>query len=159
MNLDTLPKTLIALYHKASRGKTETLRALGRLLLEQYPGAPAGAQHSTVPEWGDFRLELVIGSRGVLVESLGDPGYDLHGRLDRPFANVTGMRPHLVFCATRTRGDTVNEVAAFAEAGDYEIIWTSTYQADGQPGLHSALNALKARHLLDMVQTLAATGR
>ncbi|MES2738370.1 MAG: hypothetical protein V4672_18765 [Verrucomicrobiota bacterium] len=74
-------------------------------------------------------------------------------RLKQPLCN--GAIPWLIFCATRTSGETVQAVEELAEAADYEVIWTSTYQT-GNEEWQGRLNALKARHLIELLKELAA---
>ena len=53
----------------------------------------------------------------------------------------------VIFCSTRTKGDTVRAVEEIGARG-FEVLWTSTYETERD---HDAVNELKARHLLELM--------
>lgn len=143
-------KGIIAIWHVANRGKTETLRELARLLLETFPThVPVFPNPPAVPDSGDFRLVVEINGRIVAVESQGDPHTDLHGRL---LDLVNNLGVDVIFCSTRTRGDTVAAVEHLRMTRGFETIWTSTYQTERG---HSVVNHLKAQHIIELVRNLS----
>lgn len=145
---------IIALSHRANSGKTRTLRQLS-FLLDQMGGGiePLEDTRNSEHSEADFTFVLKIAGRIIAIESKGDPNCGLGGRLD---SLVAEYKPHLIFCATRTSGGTVHAVddtEREREAGiRYERIWTSTYQCS--PNRWEELNALKARHLVELAQGL-----
>jgi len=146
-------KTILALWHAADKGKTETLRAFAIFLLQQYPQHQAVVPvPAVVPQSGDFRLVVRIKNKVVAVESQGDPNTDLQDRLEEL---VNQYEADIILCSTRTKGDTVDAVEHLCSTYGYDSIWTSTYQAeDNQSHSHRTLNDTKGKHLLDLLQTL-----
>ena len=145
-------KVIVAIWHRADKGKTETLRELAKLILQTYP------QHTilnSVPPAipmkgaGDFRVVVSINGRVVAVESQGDPKTNLLGRLQDL---VNNFNADVIFCSTRTKGDTVVAVDNLATQNGFETIWTSTYQTDTH---QKTANRLKAEHILDLVIKLS----
>jgi len=146
-------KTVLALWHAANTGKTDTLRAFAVLLLQRYPQhQPVFPVPSVIPPNGDFRLVVQIKNKIVAVESQGDPNTGLQSRLEE-LANQ--YQSDIILCTTRTKGETVNAVEHLRLTKGYDLIWTSTYQADdNQSHSHSILNNTKGKHLMDLLQTL-----
>lgn len=144
------PKVIIAIWHCANQGKTQTLRALAEQLLTEhrylYPDAVAPSLDAEFSQ--DFSLEIDFGGVRVHVETQGDPGTDLETRLRN---TIEKSRPDLVFCTTRTRGETPGAVDRVAGPEGYQVIWTSTYQAGRN---HAQFNWIKAKHLLDLVREM-----
>lgn len=144
------PKTILALWHVANRGKTETLREVANLLLQTYPNHVAVFPIPlAVPPTGDFRMVVRISGRVVAVESQGDPGTDLNGRL---LDLVNNFGAEVIFCSTRTKADTVAAVENLRITQGFEAIWTSTYQTDRN---HNFVNRLKAQHIIELVRGLS----
>jgi hypothetical protein len=144
-------RTIIAIWHAADMGKTETLRAFANLLLNTFPQFdPIRPVPAFVPPSGDFLLVVRINGVVVGITSQGDPGTDLENRL----INLADNREcDIILCSTRTRGETVTAVDRVANTRDYQTIWTSTYQIEGEDN-QRIVNNLKAAHLLDLIQTL-----
>lgn len=145
-------KTIVAIWNGANTGKTETIRELANLLVTTYPNYitiyPIPIQIN--PKY-DFRLVIEINGVIIGLESQGDPSTNLEKRLDDM---VNSYQCNLVFCTTRTRGETVWAVNNIAKKYSSEIIWTSTYQVNSSNTSPSILNTLKAKHLLDLIQQL-----
>lgn len=145
-------RTIIAIWHSADMGKTETIRAFANLLINNFQNNLVSIRPdiARVPVNGDFTL--VVRVRGVVIgiTSEGDPRTGLEGRLQN-LADTHGCS--IIVCATRTRGETTTAVDRVARSRNYQTIWTSTYQIAGEANQQTA-NALKARHLLDLIQTL-----
>ena len=145
-----ISKTILCVWHTSNQGKTETVRELATLLLSTYPSCrvlyPTVLPY--IPPVGDFRLVLEIKGRIIGIESQRDPGTDLQGRL---IDLVDTYYCEVVICTCRTRGETVDAVNAVAHSRNFEIIWTSTYQMIAPH--HILANQLKAKHLLDLLQT------
>ena len=142
-------KTITAIWHTANKGKTETLRELAQLLVSTYPNHKIVSGGKTpIPLKGDFRLVLNINGKIVAIESQGDPNTGLRERLD----DLTGnLHADLIFCSTRTKGDTVNAVDVVSSMHSYDLVWTSTYQTTSN---YTLVNRLKAKHILELMQNL-----
>jgi hypothetical protein len=142
-------KTILAIWNSADKGKTETLREIARLLLQKYPNqVPIFPVPSAIPQTGDFRLVVNLNGRIVAIESQGDPNTDLKNRL-LDLADNFGAE--VILCSTRTSGGTIEAVENLRLTRAFEIIWSSTYQADHN---HALLNITKAAHIVDLLCTL-----
>ena len=144
-----MKKTIIVVRNVGGRGKTETLRALGNLIIAD----PAIAVIEQIPsdnsERRDFRLVVRMNERVVGIESQGDPGTRLEVRL----IELINLDCEIIVCASRTRGETERAIENVARAQDFQIIWTSTYENRNRYQ-HVFLNGLKAQHLLDLIQQI-----
>jgi|GEM_PF-926944 len=152
-------KTVIVLKNEASNGKTSTLRELQKLVKEKFPEL-VEPLNDKVHEKGDFRYVFKLSGKFIAIESCGDPGSNIKKNL---VDLETKFTCNLIFCATRTKGQTVKDVKEFAEEKHFEIVWSSTYAIDfyknspnkSETGKHyDSLNQLKARHLFDLMQEL-----
>lgn len=142
-------KIIIALSAEANKGKTKTLRELYSLLIN-YPNSKIIID--TYPKnKTDFRLVIEINNVRVAIESKGDPNTNLKNRLKEL---STQYNCDLIFCACRSKGLTVANVNDMSKKHYfYEIIFTSTYKTSNQ-NLHLKMNQIKAKHLLDLAQSL-----
>lgn len=142
-------KTILAIWHTKDKGKTETIREIAHNLMRIYPSfrAISPIPASVHPTW-DFRLVIEIKGKIIGLESQGDPKTNLRNRLEEL---VTKYNCDLIFCTTRTRGETVWAVENVANSFEYDQIWTSTYQTTRS---HTLVNDLKAKHIIDLVQNL-----
>lgn len=144
-------RTIIAIWHSADMGKTETIRAFANLLITTFPDfEPIQPIPARIPTTGDFTLVVRIQGVVIGITSQGDPGTGLEGRL-RNLSDNHGC--DIILCSTRTRGETTTAVDRVARTGNYQTIWTSTYQIAGEANQRT-VNDLKARHLLDLIWTL-----
>lgn len=139
-------KTILAVRHSGSKGKTSTLRAVATHLLQIYPNHKI--LHGSIPATGDFRLVVSINRQVIAVESKGDPHTQLFERLDEIVAKFT---PDVIFCTARTKGDTIQAVETIETTHGYEAIWTSTYQIARN---QAAANDLKGQHIIALLQGL-----
>ncbi|AEA44116.1 hypothetical protein [Fluviicola taffensis] len=144
-------RTIIAIWHSADMGKSATIRAFANLLITTFPDfEPITPVPPNVPPNGDFILVVRINGVVIGITSQGDPGTGLENRLMNLADN---HECNIILCSTRTRGETVIAVDRVAGRRGYETIWTSTYQIAGEAN-QRIVNGLKARHLMDLVQTL-----
>lgn len=145
-------KTVIAISHSGNKGKTETVREFANLLLLNYPSARIIFPISfSVPQNGDFRLILEINGKTIGIESQGDPNTNLDGRLTDLAVN---FNCDIIICATRTKGETVHAVFNLVNMRNFQSIWTSTY-ALANPAFFQIVNQLKAKHILELIQSLS----
>jgi len=145
-------KTIIAVWHGGNKGKSQVIRNLANVLLSTYPTATQifPILPSTISASGDFTLVLNVNGKIVGLESQGDPGTNLQGRL----VNLCKTyNCYVIICSTRTRGETVSAVEHIRVSYGHEIIWTSTYQIDN-PARHSVVNLLKANHIHELLVAL-----
>ena len=142
-------KTILAIWHIANKGKTATLREFANLLIATYPNYRAIIPNPVlIPATGDFRLIVEINGIIIAVESQGDPNTNLGGRL---LDLADNFHCDIILCSTRTKGDTIDAVDNLFYNRGFQTIWTSTYQVAGN---HLLANQIKARHLLDLLQSL-----
>jgi len=142
-------KTIVAIWHSAAMGKTDTVREIAQNLMRIYPHYKAIFPNPTiVPSKYDFRLVIEIKGKIIGFESQGDPKTNLQKRLEEL---VTKYNCDIIYCTTRTRGETVRAVERVANIFGYDQIWTSTYQTTTN---HSLVNNLKAMHIIDLTQKL-----
>jgi len=143
--------TIITVWNSGDKGKSETLRELANLVLTNYPSYKSIFPKVAAPiVSGDFRLVLEINGIIVGIESEGDPKTNLEKRL---FELVDKFNCSLIFCSTRTKGETVWAVENLANAKGFQKIWTSTYQIKDK-NTHKQVNKLKAKHILELTQDL-----
>ena len=144
-------KLVLAISNVSDQGKTETLREFANYLLAIYPTFTAiYPTQAIVPVTGDFRLVVKINGKIIGVESQGDPNTKLQERL---LYLANHFKCEIILCSSRTRGETVAAVDNLINRKDFQSIWTSTYQIAEKPKQIIA-NNLKAKHILDMLQTL-----
>lgn len=142
-------KTILAIWNSGQKGKSETVRSLANLLINNYPknrivfSDPTNINSNT-----DFRLIIEINGKVIGLESQGDPNTGLQKRLEDL---AEKHKCDLIFCTARTRGETIHAINNVAKSNHYDIIWTSTYQSGGN---HGIMNNIKAEHLLDLVRQL-----
>lgn len=148
------PKTIIAVWHKANKGKTETLRAFAKLLIARNH-IPIDPIPAIVPDKDDFRLIIEIRGVRIGIESGGDPNQDVDLDLQRRLLSLANEGCNIIVCTARlTRGNEIFEQVDFvANEMNYETIWTSTYET---PNLvnHVIINEIKATHIWDLLVSL-----
>ena len=147
-------KKIIALRNSGKTGKTSTLIELGNLLLSEntievlYPDSIY--KNGKLRQNWDFTLIVKLSNKTIGIKSQGDPNCELKKKVQKI---IDKYNVDYLFCATRTRGETVGDVYKVAKSNNYEIIWTSTYHSDSSNGI-DLLNQLKAKHLLDLLKEL-----
>lgn len=139
--------TIIATWHTAGKGKSNSLLALANLLRSRYQTTHKVIYSSkditklTI----DFTLIIEINNKIIAIESQGDPKTGLEKRLQNIVKNYN---PNIIFCTCRTKGETVYAVDNIANNFNYDTIWTSTYQVTRN---HNLANQIKGEHLLDLI--------
>ena len=130
-------KTIIAVYGAAQKGKTETLKIVASIL-RNCPTFEL-IKEEQVNGIG-IRLVCKVNGKKIAVETLGDHEDD---------------NCNIIFCASRTRGDTVNSINEIVEQWGYSLIWTSTYEiVEGKEKQRTIVNKLKAHQLSDLLKAL-----
>ncbi|SDT37262.1 hypothetical protein SAMN05216490_3252 [Mucilaginibacter mallensis] len=141
-------KTIVAIWNKAGKGKTDTIKEFTKLLLESFP-SELPINTKTIKSKGDFCMIVEINGKKIGIESKGDPGTGLYERL----SNLISHNCDLIICSTRTSGETANSVIDLGKTNHYQIIWSSTYEIEDTTQ-HSKMNYLKGKHLLDLILSL-----
>lgn len=152
-------KRIIVLRHSANKGKTKTLIELGNLLLsekntELLCGDNFLNENKELSDGRDFTLVVRCFDKTIGIESQGDPSCGLKERLQKL---IKKHNVDYLFCATRTKSGTVDDVYEVSKANNYEILWTSTYYSENENSTRF-FNNLKAKHLLDLLKQLIASG-
>lgn len=136
-------KKVIALYGRSNVGKTATIKKFTRLLKEHYGDAihiQKLKDHD--PDW-DVQLLVTIHGRLIVgIESQGDTG-------DRVWPSMGVFAEaacDIIFCATRTRGETCYAVESLMEKG-YKLEWLKQIQAEGEEEQRES-NERQAQELL-----------
>ena len=146
-----MKKTIVALWNNPNTGKTETIRALAEIIINNLTDlVPIFPIPLAVNQEDDFRLVVQINGRIIGIESQGDPNTNL---LERLLELVNDFNCDVIICATRLRGETVWAVENIHENFNYETIWTSTYQVSN-PNIFQISNRTKAEHLVDLLRIL-----
>jgi hypothetical protein len=141
-------KHIIALWNNSNKGKTKTLVELKKMLLSQENVELC--KNEKLPNGIDFSLVIRLFGKTIGIESQGDPNSNLKKRLEDL---ISDFSCDVIFCTTRTRGATVNDLKAIADKLDYWLIWTSTYQSWRKEEF-DVINELKAKHLFELLQTV-----
>ena len=143
-------KTIIVLYAREKKGKSKTLRELAYLYKKAFSKLIKFIEPNTgeLFESGDFNFIFKIKSKIFAIISQGDPNTGILQRLNEIKYNYDC---NLIYCATRTRGQTVWDVDTFAKENNYKVIWTSPYQTNLN---NEKINKLKAKHLLDLGENI-----
>lgn len=136
---------IIAIWGGGQQGKTSTLRRTIELLEEHYH---ITAQLDAPRENRD--ATAILGTRWgrIGVTTQGDPTTRPDLRVQRL---VEQENCKVVLCATRTRGDTVNDLERLCNERGWRLLWWSNISG-AQP--HAGWNDLSARYILDLVNTL-----
>jgi hypothetical protein len=144
-------KAILVVWNKAGKGKTESIREFVKLLLNTYPGFTAiYPTLIKIDPKGDFLIVVKVNGKVIGIVSQGDPGTGLGDKL---LKLVKVNNCDIIICSTRTSGETVNSVLDVARKNKYEVIWTSTYEIEGQIQ-QTFVNNLKGKHMLDLLQSL-----
>lgn len=145
-------KTIVAIHNTANKGKTQTLTWLSDLLVAKY-GSKSIKEEEPLRSLKRSDFHIVIDANGIKIgiETQGDPGTGLDSKLE---LLVQTHQCDLIFCTTRTRGETVDAVRDIANDNDYHLIWTSTYHMETNKTNKVDVNAIKARHLMEFVSEL-----
>lgn len=141
-------KTILAIWNKAGKGKSDSIREFATLLLNTYP-TNVPTVTNPIKSKSDFSIIIEINGKKIGIESQGDPGTKLQERLSK----LVTKGCEVIICSTRTSGETANAVIDIGKKSKYQIIWTSTYEID-DTSQHKTLNTLKGKHILDLLLSL-----
>lgn len=144
--LQTMKKTIIANWGHAQQGKSDTVKRVARIILDNYPTAttdPTAIDFSV-----DIKVVITIDKIKIGIESQGDP----NSRLFESLKEFAKINCDLIICSTRTSGGTVDAVSALHASDNYEIIWATNYRSNEKN--QDTLNNLSARQIFELIQNL-----
>lgn len=139
-------KNIVAIWGQAQQGKSDTVKRIAQLILDNYP--TASTTPITINFSADIKVIIVIGKIKIGIESQGDP----NSRLLESLKEFSKSNCDLIVCSTRTSGSTVNAVSALNSSDNYEIIWATNYRSYEKP--QTTLNDLSARQIFELIQNL-----
>jgi hypothetical protein len=167
-------KLMICLRQRPRQGKTGTIKALAEILIPNPPkvkewyvpdfskaedyGMPneISKWSKNISEWpADWDICVAVDVKGkrVGLNSEGDWSDDIKDYLEHL---IKKQHCDIIFCASWTRGSTVEVVEAMAKKHGYTLIWTAPY-TDGDTWkekptpFQKQLNRKKAEHLMDFI--------
>ena len=148
-------KTIIAIYGKASEGKSETIKLICQNIIRIFPNAISSEINIDYSE--DILLTVTIGNIKIGFESQGDPNSRMINEdTIKKLADITFDEKlgncDIIVCATRTGGMTVNKADKIANEYDYNILYLSSFWS---PNLnHQVLNQIAAENVIEIVKAL-----
>ncbi len=114
---------IILVSNSAKKGKSSTLVELANVFLNKYVDLEIlySYKHKT-----SIDFTLIIKAKGSFVafESQGSPNSQLENRLETIIQNYN---PKVLFCTSRTKGETLQAVNRIATKFSYNCIKTTTY--------------------------------
>lgn len=146
-------KTIIGLWHYAKTGKTEVIRNVAKLFMQEYKDAKIEIIENDdwrESESGDFTVVIHTNNKKIGISSAGDPGSNSKTRLTKL---ATKYLCDIIICASRSSGETVDAVSNVSSDYGYQLIWLSTYQTYDE-SLYKKLNDLNARHIFDLLNEM-----
>jgi energy-coupling factor transporter ATP-binding protein EcfA2 len=140
-------KNVLALYGRASVGKSSVIRAFYQLLKNRYPDLIILSK-PPLCEVGDIRVAVNINGIIIGIEGQGDPNSRIFETID----TFVEINVDIIVCTTRTRGATSNKVEELKTKG-FKIDWIFKKPEEDE-NQHEASNALMAAQLLAKIETL-----
>jgi hypothetical protein len=132
--------TIVLVSNSAKKGKTSTLVELARVFLSKYVDAEILYSYKYK---NGIDFTLIIKTKGSIVafESQCCSNTKLENRLETIIQNYN---PKVLFCTSRTKGETLQVINRFGTKFSYNCIKTSTYQVNTN---FESANKTKAKHL------------
>ena len=143
-----MQKRIFALWGASSVGKTTTLRFIAREIMRSFFGAQANIELEPLPK-EDITVIITISSMRIGITSQGDPGRGLFERLQ----TLVDANCAIIFCATRTSGETVREVEEIEKENNYRATWVTNYQS-GFEEERAKLNQKSAEHIVQLMRNM-----
>ncbi|HEY4239974.1 MAG TPA: hypothetical protein VGM88_09175 [Kofleriaceae bacterium] len=139
---------VIAVRGIGRRGKTTTIRGVLDLLRQAHPNAPPeGMVHTR-----DIAVIIVINGIKIGIESKGDPSTELRLRLQR----LREAGCHIILCATRSRGETVDAVKSLRPI--YNVEWIDKERSTATASQRQE-NAAMSQRIFERITTHLASLR
>lgn len=146
-------KTIIAIHGRANEGKSETIKKVCELLVDTFP------KHKLFPEkisyQGDILQTIKIGEVKIGLEGQGDPKSRMIS--DETLELLAGNHSEwgncdIIICATRTSGETVQQVDKIADEFDFHTLWLSSFFS---PKLnYNVLNRIAAENIIGLIKSI-----
>lgn len=131
---------IILISNSANKGKSSTLVELANLILNKYVDAQivyTYKQTTTI----DFTLVIRVKGKIVAFKSKETSNTEPENSLEKIIATYS---PDILFCTSKTKGETLNVVNQIISKFNYSCIKTSTYQVNND---FEKANQTKAKHL------------
>ncbi|MBP5326705.1 MAG: hypothetical protein J6Y98_02165 [Bacteroidales bacterium] len=109
-----MSKTIICLYTSANCGKTSTIRNLFLKL---------GGNKNVINADHDFVSTVNFGNKSIGFASQGDPGSTQREDVEE----LAKCNLDIIVTASRSRGDTVDNVTEIANKYGYTVVWISPF--------------------------------
>lgn len=107
---------IYAVYGAANKGKTTTLGMIRKNLKEKYPSFTERIRYEE--DWGDFSVILDnINGKKIGIESEGETE-----NLVESLKYFISEKCDIIFCASRTRGFSMNCIKSYENGNDVEYI-------------------------------------
>ena len=136
-------KTIIALKGIEKCGKSTSIRKVYTILKKKYPDINILLE---IISKSDVKAIIIIGVVIIGIESQGDPT----SRLPESLKEFEGKGCHIILCATRTYGATVNAVISMAN--EYTIEWVNKFRT--KESVMDLENEKMANMLVDKIEIL-----
>lgn len=130
---------ILALYGTSNCGKTSTIKEVFEQLKIKYPKAAVRIEVSGPT---DIKVYMDIKSKKIGIESQGDP----NSRLEESLKDFVSKKCDVIFCATRTRGMTVDWVNKYTPTHKIDFI----AQPVASKTTHLTSNKKSASNLIKM---------
>ena len=139
---------IYVLWGRQGVGKTRTLNLIAREIERQF-GVTSDPPLDVLLT-RDIQVVITIGGLRIGITSAGDPGTNVAGRLN----DLINRGCAIIFCSTRTKGETVTDVEGVEQAHNYRATWVTNYQT-GFPNEEGVLNQRSAIDLVQLMRTMA----
>lgn len=139
-----MKKTVIAIRGASSLGKSSAIKEIVNRFIIYFPGAII----NILIQASDIQAIIQVGHIKIGIESAGDPNSRLPVSVGLFLANGCDI----IICASRTRGDTVEEIKALHSKHGFDIVWTLNYYSQQKPIIDS--NRYFADHILFLVEQI-----
>ncbi len=142
-----MKKTIITIYGRKDEGKSTTIRAVFKLLMET---TPTPILDRKVSNKGDILVIMIFKNIKIGFESQGDPGSRMitKGTLKA----LTQNECDIIICASRTSGDIVQLINKVAREYKYNTLRLSSYYS---PSLNKkGLNEIAATSVIKVIESL-----
>lgn len=143
-------KTIIAVYGRASEGKSTSIKLVCKKLLDEFPNAVSNIPKEEISYSGDILVIITIGSIRIGIESQGDPKSRMITQ--ETIKYLAEEKCDIILCATRTSGDTVKKVDEIASNYNYRTLWLSTFL--GHHLSHKVLNDQFSDQIIRFISSL-----
>jgi hypothetical protein len=146
-----MKNTIIAIYGRQNEGKSETIKMVCKMLLDNFSDSKLFPDTEEVVDFSsDINVIVKVGDFKIGIESQGDP--DSRMINEDTVKKLAEKGCQIILCATRTRGDTVKEVDKIANNYNYYTLWKSSYYAPGFD--HKIIDRICAEEIVGLIKSL-----